>query len=83
MSGYANQSPMGGPSPGGRGFSGFGGGPGMPHQGYNQMPGGGGSMPNSAGGYGRNDQLSGGFGSPQSAGGYGGGQNHSFPSYQG
>ena len=64
MSGYPpNQSPMTAPSPGGRGYGGYGqqAPAAMPHQGYGQMP-------PSAGGY-RPDHMQGGY-APQSAGGY-------------
>ena len=72
MSGYPNQqSPMGAPSPAGRGYQGYGGqgGPGMAPQ-YSQMPSAAGAVPGSAGGYGRPDQMQGGYGGPPSAGGY-------------
>lgn len=70
MSAYPpnHQSPMGGPSPGGRNWNqpqgGFGG-PGMTPQGYGNV-----QMPASAGGYGRGDQNSSGGWGPQSAGGF-------------
>lgn len=84
MSGFPSQSPMAGPSPGGRGYSGYGSGPGMPPQGYGQMQGGGGSMPSSAGGFGRNDQMQSNYGAPQSAGSYSaGGQGGGYSGYQG
>ena len=73
MSGYPNQqSPMGAPSPAGRGYQGYGGqgGPGMAPQGYGQMPPSAGGVPGSAGGYGRADHMQGGYGGPPSAGGY-------------
>ena len=78
MSGYPpNQSPMGGPSPAGRGYGNYGppNSAGMPPQGY-------GSMPSSAGGFNRNDHMQGGYGTPQSAGGYAsagqGGNNYNY-----
>ena len=81
MSNYPGQSPMAGPGPGGRGFGGFG--ANMSPQNYGQMQGGG-SMPNSAGGYGRSDQMQGNFGAPQSAGGFASsGQTNNFGGYQG
>ena len=56
----------------------------MPPQGYGQMQGGGGSMPSSAGGFGRNDQMQSNYGAPQSAGGYSaGGQGGGYSGYQG
>ena len=84
ISGYPGQSPMAGPSPGGRGYGGYGVGPAMPAQGYGQMQHGGGSMPTSAGGYGRPDQMQPTYGAPQNAGGYpGGAQGGNYGGYQG
>lgn len=87
MPGYPNQqSPMGAPSPAGRGNWNYTaqGGPGMAHQGYGQMPSNGGGVPGSAGGYGRGDQMQGGYGGPPSAGGYPpNGQAGNYGGYQG
>ena len=75
MSGYPSnhQSPMGGPSPSGRGYSSQPqsayGGPGM-HPPTYQVPGSAGIPPGSAGGYGRDQTSAGGYGAPPSAGGY-------------
>ncbi|MCJ1274937.1 hypothetical protein MMC21_002736 [Puttea exsequens] len=85
MSGYPpQQSPMGGPSPAGRPYQGYGqGGPGLPPQGYGQMPNSAG-VPGSAGGYGRPDQMQGPYGGPLSAGGYPpNGQGGNYGGYQG
>ena len=83
MSGYPSQSPMAGPSPGGRGYGGYGGGPAMPPQGYGQMQSASANMPGSAGGYGRSDQMQPTYGAPQSAGGYStGGPGSGYPGYQ-
>ena len=80
MTGFPpNQSPLAGPSPGGRGYGAYGGqGPSaIPTQTYGQVP------PGSAGGYGRPDQISGGYGTPQSGGGYQpSSHGSSFPNYQ-
>lgn len=83
MSAYPpNQPLMAAPSPGGRGYAGYGAHGGMPPQGYGQMPPP--SAPNSAGGYGRNDQMQGGYGTPQSAGGYPtNGHGPAYSGYQG
>ena len=79
MSAYPpGQSPMAGPSPGGRGYGGYGGQApsAMSAQSYGQMTG-------SAGGYGRPDQMQGGYGTPQSAGGYqSAGHGGNFAGYQ-
>ena len=87
MSGYPSQhSPMGAPSPAGRGNWNYTaqGGPGMAPQGYGQMPSNSGGVPGSAGGYGRGDQMQGGYGGPPSAGGYPpNGQAGNYGGYQG
>ena len=73
MSGYpTQQSPMGAPSPAGRGYPSYGaqGGHAMAPQGYPQIPNTPGGVPGSAGGYGRPDQMQGGYANPPSAGGY-------------
>lgn len=86
MSGYpSQQSPMGAPSPAGRGYQGYGaqGAPTMAPQGYPPMPNSAGAVPGSAGGYGRPDQMQG-YGGPPSAGGYApNGQAGSYGGYQG
>ncbi|KAL9104853.1 MAG: hypothetical protein Q9163_000239 [Psora crenata] len=66
MSGYPpNQSPVGGPSPAGRGYGGYG-----PSNSAGISPQGYGSIPGSAGGFGRSDQIQSGYGAHQNAGGY-------------
>lgn len=82
MSGYPNQhSPMGAPSPAGRGNWNYTAQPGMAPQGYGQN---GGGVPGSAGGYGRGDQMQGGYGGPPSAAGYPpNGQTGNYAGYQG
>lgn len=88
MPGYPNPnqpSPIGGPSPAGRGYQGYGaqGGPPMAPQGYAQIPHSAGGMPVSAGGYGRPDHMQGGYGGPPpSAGGYSA-QPGNYGGYQG
>ena len=83
MSGYPNQqSPMGAPSPAGRGNWNHTAQQGMAPQGYGQSNGGG--VPGSAGGYGRGDHMQGGYGGPPSAAGYApNGQAGNYGGYQG
>ena len=86
MSGYPTQSPMGVPSPAGRGNWNYTAqaGPGMAPQGYGQMPNNGGAVSGSTGGYGRGDQMQGGYGGPPSASGYPpNGQAGNYGGYQG